>query len=253
MKWDSLSTVQIDRLDRKIPVILNIAAIEQHGPHLPLSTDADIGAFFLDRLDAQDPNAQLILPQVKVGCSDHHLDYPGTLSASHTAFADYVEAILDSVVSAGFRNIIVLNSHGGNQGIGQVIIERFGSRHRHVRIVLATWWNIVREDLRVLSSSGQFGTGHACELETSIMLAAGQINLPLDIPEGEHYAPDFEWSDGSMLYPPSTSTYRTMRDISGGNGVVGSPATATKEKGEEIAKLVVARLSRIARDIAAAS
>ena len=92
MKWADLTTGDLDALSRDTPVILNIAAIEQHGPHLPVDTDLRIGGFFLDQLDQEMPDAQLILPPVCVGCSDHHLDFTGTLSIPHQVFQDYVIA-----------------------------------------------------------------------------------------------------------------------------------------------------------------
>ncbi|RVT83424.1 creatininase family protein [Rhodobacteraceae bacterium CCMM004] len=249
MKWEDLSTVEIDAVDRSVPVILNIAAIEQHGPHLPLNTDAVIGALFLNRLDAADPQAQLILPQVKVCCSDHHMDFPGTLSVRHVVLHDYVLGILGSAASAGFTKFLILNSHGGNQGIGQIVTERFGFENPTCDIALVTWWSLVRADLRDLSDSGAFGTGHACEFETSlIMFAQGDRAMP-DIPPGEHHVRSHAWADGSMLHPPRGHLYRSMKAMSGGSGVVGQPDAATADKGARICDLVVAALAQVVADL----
>ena len=122
MYWEKMTSTAIECVERSTPVILNLAAIEQHGPHLPANTDVVIGAHFLSKLDQIDPKAQLILPTVKVGCSAHHLDFIGTLSVPHRVMMEYVSSILDSVCSAGFWNILLFNSHGGNQAIGQVIL-----------------------------------------------------------------------------------------------------------------------------------
>ena len=80
MRWEKFTTNEIAALDRSIPVVLNVAAIEQHGPHLPLETDARIGDHFLRRLEERLGDRVLILPQVKVCCSEHHMDFAGTLS-----------------------------------------------------------------------------------------------------------------------------------------------------------------------------
>jgi creatinine amidohydrolase len=249
MKWANLTTGDLDALSRDTPVILNIAAIEQHGPHLPVDTDLRIGGFFLDQLDQEMPDAQLILPPVCVGCSDHHLDFTGTLSIPHQVFQDYVIAILESVAKSGFRNIILFNSHGGNIGIGQVITERFGADHPECQIVFATWWNLVREELLALSGTDKFGTGHACELETSLMMACRPQRNYSDLPGGESFVSKFSWADGSMLYPAKVTLYRSMKAISGGNGVVGKPQAGTIEKGQEILDLVVKTLSQIVKDL----
>lgn len=249
MKWQDLTTIAVDAFDRKTPVILNISAIEQHGPHLPVNTDATIGHFLLDRLDRIDPNAQLILPQVKVCCSAHHLDFPGTLSVPHSVLHDYVTGILNSVVHAGFRNLLIFNSHGGNQAIGQVIIESFGAANPDCNVAMMTWWALVRAELIKLSETGKFGTGHACELETSLMMAAGVLAPDADIPKGESHVDTFDWANGSMLYPPRGAFFRTMKEISGGSGTIGQPDAASVGKGNAIADLVVNALSQVVADL----
>ncbi len=249
MNWEDLSTVAIDGIDRRTPVILNISAIEQHGPHLPVNTDAVIGRFLLDRLDQLAPTAQLILPQVKVCCSAHHMDFPGTLSVPHGVLLEYVTGILRSVVAAGFTNLLILNSHGGNQAIGQVIVESFGASHTDCTIAMVTWWSLVRSELCALSDTDTFGSGHACELETSLMMAAGALAPDADIPKGQYYVPRFAWADGSMLYPPRATLYRSMKDISGGSGTVGQPDAASIAKGHTIADLVVTGLSQVIADL----
>ena len=252
MKWASLTSAYIHATDKNTPVILNLAAIEQHGPHLPLETDARIGAMFLDELDNRNPEAQLILPAVVMCCSDHHMDFAGTITVPHTVVHDYVLAVLDSVARHGFKNIVLFNSHGGNQAIAQVILERFGAEHRQCRIVLATWWNLARPELAELSDSGRFGTGHACELETSLMLFADAVPDTTKIPAGESFKSGFEWADGSMLVGSKASMFRTMKDISGGNGVVGTPDCASLDKGKQIVELVADRMQQIIADLAAA-
>ncbi len=142
MKWETKTSAEIAALDRTIPVVLSIAAIEQHGPHLALETDAVIGAHYLERRDARRGAKVLILPQVKVGCSEHHMEFAGTLSVSHEAFMAYVADIVTSVVRHGFRNIVVLNSHGGNQAVGGLLLEKLGAAHRDCRIAFFTWWRL---------------------------------------------------------------------------------------------------------------
>jgi len=249
MKWSDFTTATLDTVDRDTPVILNIAAIEQHGSHLPLDTDVRIGSFFLDRLDDETPNAQLILPPLVVGCSDHHLDFVGTLSIPHLVFHDYVIAILESVAKSGFRNFILFNSHGGNIGIGQVITEHFGANHPACQIVFATWWNLVRQELMEMSETSPLGTGHACELETSLMMANGLSASIPNLPEGEFFVKKFDWADSSMLYPGKAILFRTMQDISGGSGIVGTPQLATTAKGEKIMEKVVETLRQIIGDL----
>ena len=125
MIWDQLTSPEIDALGRRIPVVLPIAATEQHGSHLPVATDRMIGAHFAHQLHLAMPDQVLILPAVGIGCSKHHMDFTGTLTLSHETFILQVEEIVQSVIHHGFSSIILLNSHGGNQGVGQVLVEKW--------------------------------------------------------------------------------------------------------------------------------
>lgn len=252
MHWETMTSGELDSLEKGLPVLVNLAAIEQHGPHLPLSTDAVIGAHLLAALEARQPHAQLILPQIKVCCSAHHMDFPGTLSVPHRVLMDYVCAILDSVLAAGFRTLLIVNSHGGNQAIGQVIVEDFGARHPDCTIAMVTWWHLAREALLDLTETGAFGTGHACELETSLMMAAGVIPAEHQLPAGLFHVDTFDWANGSMLHGAPGSIYRSMRAISGGSGTVGQPDAASPEKGHQITRAVTDRLSAVVADLTSA-
>lgn len=249
MYWEKLRSPDFESIDRSTPVVLNLAAIEQHGPHLPIDCDAVIGAYFMSVLDKGDTQAQLLLPQIKVCCSAHHLDFAGTLSVPHTVLLDYVCAILDSVRKTGFRNILLLNSHGGNQAIGQVIVEHYGALHPDCSIALVTWWTLARDALTKLSKTGPYGTGHACEFETSLLMAIGAINPDQDLPTGVFHVPSHDWANGSMLHNGGGSLYRSMRDISGGSGVVGQPDAANAKLGHMITTEVVDRLGKVIADL----
>ena len=126
MNWDQLTSPEIQNQDRNIPVIFPVSATEQHGPHLPIATDRLIGEYLCSQLNRVIPGKVLILPIMSIACSEHHMDFAGTLSIKHQTFLNQAEDILTSVVRHGFRNIIVLNSHGGNLAVGQLLIEKFG-------------------------------------------------------------------------------------------------------------------------------
>jgi len=162
---------------------------------------------------------------------------------------EYVVSILNSVCGAGFRNILLFNSHGGNQAIGQVILEDFGATHPECRIALVTWWTLARDALAEVSKTGQFGTGHACEFETSLMMAAGAVAPSIDLPAGEFFVKSHAWADGSMLHKSGGTLYRSMHSISGGTGVVGQPDAACVEQGHKITEEVLRRLKTVVKDL----
>ena len=248
MIWDELTSVQVEGLDRNIPIILPMAATEQHGAHLPLATDRLIGEHFANELNTLIEDKILILPSISVGCSSHHMDFSGSLTISHDTFIRQVEDIVKSVIQHGFTNIILLNSHGGNQAVGQVLVEKLGFENPKANILMLTWWKIVSENLFPLNESGKGGVGHAGEFETSLMLLIAPHLVHLDKKEKGKHTDTFSWSEGDMLRGPKVSYYRSTKEMTT-NGVFGNPNYGTLEKGKEISKLVVREIKRIIEDI----
>lgn len=246
MIWDELTSPFIESLDRNIPVLLPIAATEQHGPHLPLATDRMIGWHFAHNLHLKIPDQVLILPPVSIGCSNHHMDFPGTLTVSHDTFSSLIEDILESVLTHDFNNIIILNSHGGNQGIGQVILERLGPEVN--QLVFVTWWKLATEALVKISETGPGGVGHACEFETSLMMhIAPNLVKEDEIVAGENQK-TFGWAEADMLRGAKANLYRSMYEMTP-NGVFGDPTRASAKKGEQISSLVVQSLKYLVLDL----
>src|SRR5918994_1693953 len=105
-------------------VVIAFGATEQHGPHMPLATDALIGDHFAravaDRLDP------FVAPTVRVGCSSHHLDFAGTLSLEDETFHALVADHVRSLARGGFRRIVLLPTRGGNFGPLAAALDRLG-------------------------------------------------------------------------------------------------------------------------------
>ena len=248
MIWDELTTVQLNEIDRSIPVFLPMAATEQHGAHLPLATDRLIGEHFLKSLHRSIPNEVLVLPTISVGCSSHHMDFCGTLTISHNTFAKQVEEILKAVVKHGFINIVMFNSHGGNQAIGQVILEKLGIKYPKSNIFLISWWKLANEQLLKLNETGAGGVGHAGEFETSLLLLIAPQLVQLDRVEKGTHNTSYNWAEGDMLRAPIISYFRTLKEMTS-NGVYGDPRAATAKKGKLITTIVVDCLKRMVKDI----
>lgn len=251
MIWDQLTSEEVGQLDKNIPVVLPMTATEQHGYHLPLATDRLIGEHFANELNKMMSDKVLILPSVAVGCSDHHMQFNGTLTLKHDTFANQVKDIVSSVVHHGFRKIVLLNSHGGNQGIGQVLAEQLGGTYSDCHIVMVTWWKIALAALRELNETGFGGVGHAGEFETSLMLLiAPELVKKERIAMGAN-TKTFNWASGDMLQGPAASYYQTMKEMTP-NGTFGDPTSATKEKGILITNCVVKPLEKIVMDLSVA-
>jgi creatinine amidohydrolase len=250
MIWQDLASPEFRAIDRRVPVVLPVAAVEQHGPHLPLATDRVIAEHFAARLNERFGSSVLILPTVAVGCSTHHMEFAGSLTVRHETFLNICEQYLASAHTHGFRNFLVLNSHGGNRGICQVLLERFGAEHPNCRIAVASWWRAAANALFELNETGPGGVGHACEFETSLMLHIAPQSVRMEAIPPKTSGSTFDWAEEDLLRPSRVSLYRSMKQITP-NGVWGDPTRATAVKGAQITEIVCKALSSVLNDLSA--
>jgi creatinine amidohydrolase len=248
MIWDQLTSPEIQRLDLNIPVVFPVSATEQHGPHLPLATDRMIGEHFCDALSKAIPDKVIILPIMSIGCSEHHMDFAGSLSIQHQTFLSQAEDILSSVARHGFKNIIVFNSHGGNLAASQLLLEKFGADNQNLNIVLATWWKLASDALLELNETGPGGVGHAGEFETSLMLHIRPDLVQLDKREAMKNIKSYPWAEMDMLRGSKASIFRSMKAMTT-NGVFGNTSVCSAEKGIEITNIVTTSLKEIVLDL----
>lgn len=160
-------------------VIIVTASVEQHGPHLPLTTDTAIGQETGERV-ARKLGRALLAPVIRPGCSDHHLGFPGSLSIPAETFIQTVIAYVESLAPHGFHTFVLLSSHGGNftalEEAARRLRETFGPRG--VRIVDFAGRQALLDMMRVMvDAAASCGAPqdvdaiHADATETSIMMA----------------------------------------------------------------------------------
>jgi len=248
MIWRHLTSKEIGSLDKSIPVVLPIGAIEQHGPHLNVETDTLISEFFCNELNKEIPNDVLILPSIAVCCSEHHMDFPGTLTVSHETLLSYLKDLLASIKKNGFKNIIIFNGHGGNQAIGSVVVESFGVKNPDCNIAIMTWWKIASKELFNITETGLFGVGHACEFETSLLQYIEGNNVREDEIVNGPVTKTFDWATADLLRGSKASLHRSMKEHTP-NGVYGDPRVATSKKGQQIVEAVMNNLVPIIKDM----
>ncbi|MGB3406495.1 MAG: creatininase family protein [Jannaschia sp.] len=231
--------------DRTI-AILPTAAIEQHGPHLPVGTDTLIAEGMLARLRAECPADLdlLILPVQTVGKSNEHLWAAGTVTlTAQTALATWTEIGL-SVARAGLRKLAIVNSHGGNLDLVSVL-----SRELRVRAgmlaVKTQWMGFGAPEGLFSAREASFGI-HGGDRETSLMLAFRPETV--DMARARDYASAAETSALSPIGP--TSFGWIASDLSD-DGVVGEAHLATAEKGEALSRHQVAGFIDLARAMVA--
>ena len=249
MILQELISTDFEDVDRSTPVLLPVAAVEQHGPHLPLATDRMIVEFFAAELNQRLEEGVIVLPSVPVGCSEHHMEFAGSLTLRHETFVAVANEYLHSAWRHGFRNFLILNAHGGNQGVCQVLLEQFGSQHRDSQTVVATWWRVAADKLMALNETGPGGVGHACEFETSLMLHIAPQLVRMEDAQPRANALTYPWAEGDLMRSSRASLFRTMKQMTL-IGAFGEPAAASAEKGKQIAAIVCEALAVILKDLA---
>jgi creatinine amidohydrolase len=250
--WADLSVRDFRALDTERAIaVLPIAAIEQHGPHLPVGVDAQIMEGCLERVLARLPDdlLALFLPVQSVGVSPEHSAFPGTLSLSHASAARMLVEIAEGVARAGLRKIVLLNSHGGNSPlISQVALElrtRF-----NLLAVACSWSRFGYPDGLFPESELRYGV-HGGEIETSLMLAFRPDLVDMTHARNfsnaaEEFERDFTWlrSDRPIGFGWMT------QDLSP-SGAMGDASRASAAKGEAAADYWATAFVELLRDVEA--
>jgi len=247
MLLQEMTWQEINALDRSTIVVATFGAMEQHGTHLPLETDALIGREIARRLDVACDGRLLILPTQWLGLSLLHMSFSGTLTTSVDTYLAMAFELLGSVAHAGFRKILVINSHGGNVSALDLALTKCREQYPETRMVGVTYWNAAAAQLSALRESAIGGMGHACELETSLVLATRPDLVRGErVPDGRQAISEFLSKD--MLVGGSVSISRHFSEISQ-HGAIGDPRTASAEKGERFFDVIVARLAKLVAEI----
>lgn len=250
--WSELSLRDMRALDmERVIAVLPVAAVEQHGPHLPLGVDAMIMEGCVARVAQRLPDDldAVFLPAQNIGVSIEHRDFPGTLTLSHETAAHMLGEIAESVLRAGVRKLVLLNSHGGNSGlIAQVALEL---RARHGALVVTCGWS------RFGYPDGLFGADelrhgiHGGDVETSLMLAFRPELV--DMARAKNFPPatlDFE-RDFAWLRADRPAGFGWMAQDLSPAGAMGDASRASAEKGEATADYWATAFIELLRDVEA--
>jgi creatinine amidohydrolase len=147
-----------------------VAATEQHGPHLPVSVDSDINRGVIEAAAGHlaDDVGVVVLPMLAIGKSNEHIDFRGTLTIGTETLLRYWMDIAESVLRSGFRKIVVLNSHGGQPQLVEILVRELRVRHAALAVSASTYGFGLPEGL-FDEHERQHGI-HAGAIETSMMM-----------------------------------------------------------------------------------
>ncbi len=231
MKWP-----EVQRLDwSSLVVVLPLGSFEQHGPHLPLTTDTEIVTAIARDVEKRLSGRILLAPTLWLGHSPHHMNFPGTLSADPRVYMDMVKALVHSMVRHGARKIFLLNGHGGNEAPVPLALRELKTElasHPDLFVTFASYWWLGAKTLKQVRTTGMGGVGHACEMETSCMLVINpaKVDLSLARKSGPGEALRYRVVDMQASNPVSfVSEFDELSD----SGVLGEPEAASPSKGQQ--------------------
>ncbi len=220
MTWPEVSA-----LSRDTPVVIPVAAVEQHGHHLPVVTDSLLLGEIIARVAPRMADRVLFSPLQWLGNSHHHLDFAGTVSASPRVYLDLLNDLVECFLSHGFRRIVLVNGHGGNDIPAKQAIFEVRQRHRtrsDLLLLMTTYWGLGTRPWEHDASIEQREMGHACEWETSMVLrAAPHLVKPHERLETVPF--------GNPFLPGARAWITKERTLP---GHIGSPQSASAAKGE---------------------
>jgi creatinine amidohydrolase len=231
--------------------VVPLGSLEQHGHHLPLITDSLIISRIAERLEAERGDRIVLLPVQWLGHSPHHRRF-GCVSLDLMPYVEMIRGICRSLVAIGARKIFLMNGHGGNDIPCKAALRELKSEFESLPdlyIAYATYWNLAAKEFTAIRESPVGGMGHACEMETSILLAerpelveTGKISRggpdpakgfgPIDMLKAQPYFLMSEFDELSE------------------NGVIGMPEYATAEKGERFLEAASAAVVRFVDEFA---
>ncbi|MEK7516754.1 MAG: creatininase family protein [Patescibacteria group bacterium] len=210
--------------------LLPLGTLEQHGPHLPLDTDTRIANAIAWRVAQLVPETVVLLRPLEYGVSSFHREPPGGIYIHPHVYENFLLAIIESMIAHGFGAFFLLNGHGGNQS--SVTNVQKIINHGHERKVFVGTTPLYLSGAKGRAALREEGfretIGHACEIETSLMLAIDAAVVRMDKiadDEGFHRTTNFSpYDDGPLqLYLPTETESR--------DGVYGNPSKASPEAG----------------------
>ncbi len=224
MNWPDIGEAMEQGFDT---IVIAIGAIEQHGPHLPLKTDSLIGEEIAHSV-AKKLGKTLQGPTINVGCSEHHMEFPGTVSILDSTLENIINDYTQSFVKHGFKNIIFIPSHGGNFAITAIAIEKLQEKYPNNNIIgysdLSKFSEILTQMSIEAGKTAEEAGAHSGENETSIVLAIAE-----NLVKKERYKPGYLGKFGER---ETELLFTKGMKVLTANGILGDPTKANWKDGK---------------------
>jgi creatinine amidohydrolase len=232
-------------------IVIPVAAIEQHGPHLPIDTDNVLVEHVTEEAARRSDGLILTMPMIHYGFNEHNMGFPGTVNIRETVFIDFCYDVAHSMVRQGFDRLVFVNGHGSNQMLCNLAARRINNTTRALAGAVPHWALAKPAVDRLRESEYPGGMAHACEFETAMYM---------------YLQPDLVQTDKMVPRETPSRTNRFIYDDLFGSGPVhmvnrwsritrtgveGDPLLATSEKGKAFAECAIQNLIEFAREFRA--
>lgn len=222
-----LSNYEIKRGNKKI--IIPLGSTEQHGPHLPVSTDTIIAEYFANELTKKIPSYSL--SGIPSGVSFEHRPF-FNISISNDLLSELLSQICISLGENGFNQIIIINGHRGNMGVVQYIPQKVERINSKVKVFGINYWHLIEREF-----------DHGGFVETSLMLAIAPKLVQMHKAKSGYLNKKMLHSTYTTFLS-NTSSFKITR-----NGVLGDPRKATKKEGKKIISITIKNLVRTLKEL----
>lgn len=247
MTWRDFADVDTERAVALMPV----AAIEQHGPHLPVSVDSDLNAGVVAASAPYIPTdlPVYLLPQLPIGKSNEHSAYPGTLTIGASTLIAMWTDVAESVLRAGFRRIILFNSHGGQPQLVDVVVRDLRVRHGVLAVAASSYALGAPEGL--FDPNEEIYGIHAGDIETSMMMHLRPDAVRTDqLDNFPSIGADIARDNAVLRLEGGVGMGWMTQDVNP-SGAVGDARPATAEKGAAAVDFAGRRLARLLQEVSA--
>ena len=255
--WADLSSRHFSQLASSAVInqtvaVLPVAAIEQHGPHLPVSVDKTLVNGVIDAALPHLPDSLpvLFMPTQQVGKSNEHIRYPGTLTLSAQTLISVWTELGACVARAGIKKLLLFNSHGGQVSVMDIVARDLRTAHDLI-VFSSNWYTLpLGEEVMNLFTPAEHRFGiHAGDMETSMMLALREKYV--DMKQAQHFHTQAE--ERAKNYPllGNGTTAKMGWQIQDYNpyGAAGDASLATAAKGHAVINAAGLQLARLLQEI----
>lgn len=249
MRFEELTSAEVANLDHDGTVlVLPLGSVEQHGKHMPLGTDTLLAHSVSLAAAGRSSGKVVVLPPPWYGFSPHHMRFAGSITLRAETLIAVAQDIVASVVKHGFRRILIVNGHGGNGGVIDLLASTLGHQHYgEARIATLTYFTLAREAIAALRRSEMGGMGHACEFETAMVEHVRPDLVKTELAAATYPDPGSRYLTTDLLGGSAVRTYLDFADLSP-TGTLGDPSLATPEAGAKFFEAAVGALVAFIED-----